>query len=80
MRPTKQLGDASRPPSADPGTSLLLIVAILAPLVAVAHPVATVALAVGVASTAVVKGAVRLSPNGRLCVPRLDRCVRLTPS
>lgn len=80
MRPTKALGDASRPPSADPGTSLLLIVAVLASFVAIAHPLPTLGLALVVASGALVRRTVRFCGDRRICIPRFDRCYRLTPS
>lgn len=80
MRPTKALGDASRPPSADPGTSLLLIVAILASFVAIAHPLPTLGLAFVVASGVLVRRTVRLCGGGRICVPRFDRCYRIVPT
>lgn len=80
MRPTKALGDASRPPASDPGTSLLLIAAVLASLVAVSHPVYTAGLAVLVASAYALARTVHLSGDGYLCVPKLDRCYRIKPT
>lgn len=80
MRPTKRLGDASRPPSADPGTSLLLIAAILATLVAIAHPLWSFGTALAVAAGLVLRRTVRLSGSGYICVPKLDRCYRIVPS
>jgi branched-chain amino acid transport system permease protein len=59
------------------GQIFLLIVAILAPLVVISHPVATVGLALLVASGVLVRRTVRLSGNGYLCIPRLDRCYRV---
>lgn len=80
MRPTKALGDASRPPASDPGTSLLLIAAVLASLVVVSHPLFTAGLAVVVASAYALRRTIHVSGNGYVCVPKLDRCYRIVPS
>ena len=77
MRPTKALGDASRPPASDPGTSLLLIAVILASLVAVSHPVATTGIAVVVATAYALRRWVRVHEKWIICIPKLDRCYRL---
>lgn len=80
MRPTKPLSKASRRPGSDPVTSLLLVVVLFASFVAVSYPVATAVLAVLSVTAVVVKRTVRVTGNGYLCIPELDRCYRLVPN